>query len=99
MDLSILNSWLLAAAAAAGVVAWWMFRSLISKVDTTDRDANLAAAALKDDLAKYKLESAEYRTHIAETYATVAQFNVVVAKLFEKLDDIYKLVNSKADKP
>jgi hypothetical protein len=98
MDPNILNAWLLAAAAAACAVLWWLFRSLHAKVDQTDRDSNLAADWIKDDLAKYKLENAAYRTHIAETYVTASQFNTVVEKLFNKLDDIYKLLNAKADK-
>jgi hypothetical protein len=100
MDFQTLNAWLVLFAGAAGVVLWWLFRSLHAKVDQTDRDSNLAADWIKDDLAKFKLHCAE--TYVTTTVLTEAlrDIRTTIGACFSKLERIEeKLYQQKADKP
>jgi len=99
MDFQTLNTWLILFAGGAGVVLWWLFRSLHAKVDQTDRDSNLAADWIKDDLAKFKLHCAETYVTTTALTSSIETMNRAVDAIFKKLERIDEKLDRKADKP
>lgn len=76
-----------AVATAIGTVAFWMFRSLVARVDAIERDA-----------AAYKLHVAETYVTSNELGKAVDAFNRSIDAVFAKLDRIENKLDTKQDK-
>jgi hypothetical protein len=76
-----------AVATAVGSVAFWMFRSLVARVET-----------LEKDLGAYKLHVAEIYVTSNELSKAVDAFNRSIDAVFAKLERIENKLDTKADK-
>ena len=87
MNLDILNGWLLSAAAAAGAVIWWLFRTVYSRIEKAEQK-----------LFDFELYcSKEYVTNdsMRQTFQTL---NDAIKAVFAKLERIEDKLDGKADK-
>ena len=87
MDLNVLNSWLLAAAGAAGAVVWWLFRSAYARITANEK----ATAALA-------LHVAEEYVSVKRFEGYVTRFDDAVRVIFEKIDKVSDKIDGKANK-
>lgn len=80
--------------AIIGSAVMWIFNRWDRHSDRTSED-NEQAHAKVDALEKKFLE---YRTYVAENYVRFVDHRDFEKAVFQKLDDIVKLINTKADK-
>ena len=76
-----------AVASGVGAVAFWMFRSLVSRVDANEKD-----------LANYKLHVAENFVTSNELGKAIDAFNRSIDAVFAKLERIENKLDTKQDK-
>jgi hypothetical protein len=87
MDLNVLNSWLLAAAGGAGVVVWWLFRTVHARVERAETA-----------LAEFKLHCAENYVTSNTLEKALDNLNKTIGAVFTKLERIEDKLDLKADK-
>lgn len=76
-----------AVATGIGTVAFWIFRSLVARVDATEKD-----------LAAYKLHVSESYVTSNELGKAIDAFNRSIDAIFAKLERIENKLDTKADK-
>jgi hypothetical protein len=87
MDLNVLNSWLLTAAGGAGVVVWWLFRTVHARVERAETA-----------LAEFKLHCAENYVTSNTLEKALDNLNKTIGAVFTKLERIEDKLDLKADK-
>ncbi|HVA81502.1 MAG TPA: hypothetical protein VNF29_11310 [Candidatus Binataceae bacterium] len=76
-----------AVASGISAVAFWLFRSLVTRVDVSERE-----------LAAFKLHCAEVYVTTNELGKAIDAFNRSIDAVFAKLDRIEEKLDKKADK-
>jgi hypothetical protein len=87
MDFNILNPWLILLATGCGVVIWWMFRTLHSRVEKAE-----------DAIEAFKLECAKTYVTSNALEKALDNLNDTIKAVFAKLDRIDTKLDGKADK-
>jgi hypothetical protein len=87
MDFNVLNSWLIAAATAAGVVVWWLFRGLHARVEDNEKE-----------LANFKLHCAEVYVTANNFEKALQGLTETFKAVFAKLDRIEDKLDQKLDR-
>jgi dipeptidase len=87
MDFNILNGWLILAATGCGVVLWWLFRSLHSRVER-------AETAMTD----FKLYCANKFVTSESLEKALDNLNDTIKAVFSKLERIDEKLANKADR-
>lgn len=75
-------------ATGCGAVAFWLFRSLVARVDANEKE-----------LSAFKLHCAETYVTAGELGKAIDAFNRSIDAVFAKLDRIEEKLDKKADKP
>lgn len=88
MDLNILNGWLILFATGCGVVLWWLFRSLHTRMTKAE-----------GDLSAFKLHCAETYVTANNFEKALQGLTDTFKAVFAKLDRIEDKLDGKADKP
>jgi hypothetical protein len=86
MDLNVLNSWLLAAAGAAGAVVWWLFRTVHARVERAETA-----------LAEFKLHCAETYVTSGVLEKAIDRFSASIDAVFKKLEQLDEKFDRRLD--